>query len=235
MPPRRPAVVFSTACLLGGNQSRSHLVGNGHTLSTANICACLRIFCAASAGPAAAFCPGGDSSPQGLRQGTSPIPCPENMTSPQGSVSQSQCVCKPGFGGATCQRCTEGTFSAGGDREECTACGPGATSMAGATSSDDCGCMPGMGGNDCTSCPRGFWSSSGVCKPCNAPRTSEVGAKGPEQCYCPPGTWGDDCAACSVGFFCPGKDAGMQPCDANRWSEPNAKAATECYCVAGMA
>lgn len=133
--------------------------------------------------PAGMWCPVSSPPQAGSRQDTSaPQPCPDNMTSPPGSFSESQCVCLAGYGGAQCTRCSEGSYSVGGTRGDCQSCPEGQTSMAGASSDTDCGCLPGLGGANCTQCPRGFYSANGACTACPLGFTSDVAATGLEQC-----------------------------------------------------
>lgn len=113
-----------------------------------------------------------------------------------------------GTGGPTCQRCQEGTWSAGGNLQPCQACGPGLTSQAGAPSAAYCGCYPGFGRDpnnpeSCAACSAGTWSAgppasvaNGLapsilpCTQCAAGRTGPQGATSPAHCYCAPGTCG---------------------------------------------
>ena len=107
-------------------------------------------------------------------------------------------MCKPGYGSTTgdctCHLCPIGTYSEGGNMEDCRPCPFGFTSAAGSNSSaqcvpadqpcpvgqiappgavsaDQCGCIPGYGGgatpkDACTICPVGTWAPGNNTQPC---------------------------------------------------------------------
>lgn len=72
-------------------------------------------------------------------------------------------ACAPGFGGATCLLCEQGTFSTGGTRAPCEPCGEGLTSKSGAPAPEYCRCPAGQGFLEeddtvCQVCPANTYS-----------------------------------------------------------------------------
>jgi len=93
------------------------------------------------------YCPAGSTS-------ETEFPCPENSISTVGAGNISDCLCLPGYTGATmCRICPEGTYKATAGPESCIPCGPGMYTPAGATSLSQCHCLPGYspieGGEGC--------------------------------------------------------------------------------------
>lgn len=138
-------------------------------------------------GPACQMCLAGSYCPGGAgpaSKGAAPAPivkCPDHMTSQPGSVSESSCVCMPGFGGQSCTKCEAGTYSEGGSRKDCLRCSPGQTSIEGAPSKDYCHCAIGES-NTCSACPASTWSEGGFCRACADGKTSDIGATSPNDC-----------------------------------------------------
>lgn len=66
--------------------------------------------------------------------------CPAAFTTQlDEATSADDCaVCAEGYGGATCERCSHGTYGVGGTSSPCTACPAGTTSARGARSSGEC-------------------------------------------------------------------------------------------------
>lgn len=99
------------------------------------------------------------------------------------------CVCKPGHGSVTgsapCKLCPAGTWSPGGNLEECTPCGFGFTSAEGSTSDQDCRPASQM-------CPIGQWASQNAVSAaeCRCYRGFGGGDKATDACsLCPAGTY----------------------------------------------
>eukprot|EP00775_Hariotina_reticulata_P007566 gene7566-biopygen9370 len=160
--------------------------------------------------------------------------CPPGMVIPGGGVTSSsieECQCKPGFGGPAvpqaspfCTLCPVGTFSPGGNREQCRPCPFGTTSAPGSDSSASCVASP-------TECP------PGQIAPPTAVSSSE--------CSCLPGfgwtgnTVTGSCQICPVGWY--GTGVGLQPClpcGFGSTSSEGSDAASDCYpvdqCPVGM-
>ena len=165
------------------------------------------------------------------------LSCPENSTSPPGSVSLAQCVCLPGYrgnaaSGLACAPCNPGVFCSGG---LIGLCPPNATAPPMSNSSASCVCKPGFyGTTNCTVCPSNSYCVGGKIYPCTANAVSSVQSIGPESCYCKAGYNGTGnalCQPCSPGFWC---WTGIpNACPMNWTSNGNAARVEDCFCMDG--
>jgi hypothetical protein len=163
------------------------------------------------------------------------MPCPTGTTAPAGSNGPEDCVTLAGWGydqaTGTAQKCEAGSWSAGGGRDECTACGEGLTTLTeladphGADSAADCHIAPGYGhqagSSDPEPCPKGWYGVGGPnapCTQCPPHSTTTVAANAVALV---------DCNACAAGFVTPSAD-GCTPAPANTYSEADAPAHTAC-------
>jgi hypothetical protein len=211
--------------------------------TTSSACVCLAGF----GGPTCAACLAGTFSTGGTS--TAPnAPCNRCGDSGTGfttdpataAPSDNACVCKPGFGGASCASCPANTFGTGGSTDPCLACPAGTVSTPNSQSVADCKtsicqagqqlssganntqvtcvCKPGFGSGSATTpciiCPAGTFSPGGSydgCLPCGFGLTSAEGT-----------TTRDDCVPSK--FSCP---VGMG-------AAPGAVSADECACLPGF-
>ena len=123
------------------------------------------------------------------------LPDPRQKPQPQKCTVP---ICKPGYGGLSCDVCTYSFYSPGGTLADpvraCRPCPPGAVTFAkGATSAADCvtsntTCPEGYALIDasCTPCGTGAWSIGGyatTCKLCpDGQTTRDVASPGPGSC-----------------------------------------------------
>ena len=147
--------------------------------------------------------------------------CPVTKTSPIGSTSPLQCVCRPGYTSPPpCMLCP--------DDAECIACPPGTYKNA-------------TGAAACTPCAAGAYSAvsgrSSVCDPCTANSNSPASGTR-DQCPCNAGAEPSDdgatCALCSAGSY--KIPTGADPCTACTAGGHIATAgatANVCQCNAG--
>ena len=170
----------------------------------------------------------------------SPLTCPENATSPEGSTTIKQCVCKPGYqgdaaAGTPCSPCPPNTFCSGGLINLCSA---NALAPAMSDSVDDCACVPGFYGNpsSCQQCPANSFCPGGLtASKCTNNAVSPVQSTSGDACYCDPGYVGTrnaPCTLCTPGSWC---WTGIpNTCPANSLTPPGASRASECSCVDGF-
>ena len=169
-----------------------------------------------------------------------PLTCPENGTSPEGSTSIKQCVCKPGYqgdaaAGTPCTPCPSNTFCSGGIINLCSA---NALAPAMSDSADDCACVPGFYGNPsaCQQCPANSFCPGGLnASKCTSNAVSPAQSTSGDACYCDPGYIGirnTPCALCTPGSWC--WTGVANSCPANSLTPPGASRASECSCVDGF-
>jgi hypothetical protein len=135
-------------------------------------------------------------------------------------------VCPPGSGGSSCNNCTAGSYSPGGNSTVptpgCQSCETGLTlnNKVGATSIEDCveNCPSGTGGVNCTTCLKKTYSLGGPgaeCSACSVNWTT-VSTGGNSCSVCEAGYGGGSCGICALGTFSTGGSiAGCTACVAN--------------------
>ena len=202
-------------------QCNAGFVGNGSMATTSPCAYCWAGF----------YCPGGNSNTS--------YTCPSNSTSPPGSSSILQCMCRPGFfgnNGTNCTLCTPNSYCASGKLSNCSA---NSQSTAGSAVLSSCTCNPGfygpVGGN-CTQCPTNSYCTGGsnisgcVTNAVTAgPQTISAGL-----CFCDRGYSGINnsaCVSCVAGTWC---WTGIpNNCPPNTNSAPRSSYNTNCTCNAG--
>ena len=154
--------------------------------------------------------------------------CPPNTSSAEGSRSQRDCVCKPGFvtespsayDSHSCTGCSAGTFSGTFNSSTCHACVPGKFSNFAASICTDCpigSVAVEAGMSACVPCPPNTWQDmdaggylSTPCSLCPANSGHDLsGVSDVFECNCaagmyksPNGTRRFVCTTCEPGFKC---------------------------------
>ena len=136
------------------------------------------------------------------------VECPSNSESPQGSVQDTDCVCKEGYygeNGGTCFKCGPNQFCQGGNNYTCP------DNTASSSGAGVCICEDGFtgpAGGPCNVCPAGFFCAAGSSDPCPSLTTSLPGSKSIEDCACEQGFYsqttiasGGECRQCEVMSF----------------------------------
>ena len=202
-------------------QCNAGFVGNGSMATTSPCAYCWAGF----------YCPGGNSNTS--------YTCPANSTSPPGSSSILQCMCRPGFfgnNGTNCTLCTPNSYCASGLLSNCSA---NSQSTAGSVVLSSCTCNPGFygpAGGNCTQCPTNSYCTGGsnisgcVTNAVTAgPQTISSGL-----CFCDRGYSGINnsaCVSCAAGTWC---WTGIpNNCPSNTNSAPRSSYNTNCTCNAG--
>ena len=171
---------------------------------------------------------------------SSPLSCPENATSPEGSTSITQCVCKPGYqgdasAGTPCSPCPPGKFCSGGLIDLCAvnALAPPLSSRA-----EDCACVPGFYGSRlaCKQCPVNHFCSGGGLNAtkCTSNAFAPVQSTSKDACTCVAGyhgTGNTQCVLCPSGSWCWGGIANTCPVDSV--TAFGASSALDCSCKDG--
>ena len=153
--------------------------------------------------------------------------CVTGGTSPEGSTSQTDCVCDAGYYGdgiTRCKACTPGWFAETAGSAQCAACPAG--SYAAASGAIACASCPvgkyqnATGASDCKACPAHSNSTAGSaacacdasyygdgitsCQACVTGGTSPEGSTSQTDCVCDAGYYGDGityCNACAPGTY----------------------------------
>ena len=119
---------------------------------------------------------------------------------------QGKCICKPGYAGDKCEKCTEGFYLEGeGLLENCIDCGchqDGTTDgNQGCDALGQCSCNGVVTGKKCDQCKPGFYDFPD-CKDCECDRDGAVNSVCNDQgiCKCKEGIEGDRCSRCKPGF-----------------------------------
>lgn len=178
-------------------------------------------------------------TPAGTAEIAPPLSCPENATSPEGSTSLRQCVCKPGYqgdaaAGTPCAPCPPNTFCSGGLLGLCAA---NALAPPMSDSPDDCACVPGFYGDPaaCQRCPANSFCPGGLSAVrCTANAVSPEQSTSGAACYCSPGYVGTanaPCTLCPPGSWC--WTGVANACPAHSTTPAGASRASECGCVDG--
>ena len=169
------------------------------------------------------------------------------------SISQTQCLCLPGFLGATghttCQSCPQNSWkSTIANTVACTACsGYTSTVSTGASSITSCQCSPGFEflSTSCVSCNLGFFkndTSNSTCKSCPSySNTTAIRSTEQSNCTCNPGAFrnasaGSGCSPCTFGFYkaARGDEATCQSCPPRSTTlVQSAVSKNDCLCEPG--
>ncbi|KAI3364158.1 hypothetical protein L3Q82_010974 [Scortum barcoo] len=148
-----------------------------------------------------------------------------------------QCLrCRQGYGGPTCDSCTEGYYGDAITAKNCQSCQchtNGSISDVCHKETGQCQCRRNVVGRQCDECmpqTHGL-TTGGVCVPCHC---NSFGSKSFDcnengQCRCQPGVTGPKCDRCSQGFF-NFQEGGCTPCQCSHVGN-NCDASTgQCIC-----
>ncbi|XP_044604120.2 laminin subunit alpha-5 [Equus asinus] len=157
-------------------------------------------------------------------------PCPLSVPSNNFAVGcilrggRTQCLCKPGYAGASCERCAPGFFGnplvLGSSCQPCDCSGNGDPNML----FSDCdpltgtcrSCLRHTTGPRCESCAPGFYGNAllpGNCTRCDcSPCGTEACDPQSGQCLCKAGVTGPSCDHCQEGHFGFEGCRGCRPC-----------------------
>ena len=182
------------------------------------------------------------------------LPCGQNKTSVQGSGSEFNCICDPGFeytkraNRYDCSECGTGKFAAESNTSSCALCAAG--KFNGDTAQTVCvQCADGRysdfeGASSCLSCQEGFYQDLGLsdvkAQPCQAcPDNSfhnVLESVSVNDCTCNAGFYDNfdesgkflGCNVCEPGSYCPGQGA-IHLCPKNHFSVAGAAICTQCH------
>ncbi|XP_062949056.1 laminin subunit alpha-5 [Cynocephalus volans] len=160
------------------------------------------------------------------------ISCPCPLAVPSNNFAEgcilrggrTQCLCKPGYAGASCERCAPGFFGnplvLGSSCQPCDCSGNGDPNML----FSDCdpltgacrGCLRHTTGPRCESCAPGFYGNAllpGNCTRCDcSPCGTEACDPHSGRCLCKAGVAGRRCDSCQEGHFGFDGCGGCRPC-----------------------
>ncbi|KAM7125584.1 laminin subunit alpha-5 [Molossus nigricans] len=182
-------------------------------------------------------------------------PCPVSVPSNNFAVGcvfpggRTQCLCKPGYAGASCERCAPGFFGnpmvLGSSCQPCDCSGNGDPNML----FSDCdpltgacrSCLRHTAGPHCETCAPGFYGNAllpGNCTRCDcSPCGTEACDPHSGRCLCKAGVTGPRCDRCQEGHFGFEGCMGCRPCacgPASKGSECHPQSG-QCYCQPGAA
>ncbi|XP_029318611.1 laminin subunit alpha-2 isoform X2 [Cottoperca gobio] len=159
-------------------------------------------------------------------QSCEPCDCHDNLDlSIPGSCDPitGQClICRQGYGGASCDSCSDGYYGDAVTAQDCQAChchNNGSESEVCNKDTGRCPCKKNVVGRQCDECipqTHGI-NTRGACVPCHC---NSFGSKSFDcdeagQCRCQPGVAGPKCDRCSRGFFL-FQEGGCTPCQCSR-------------------
>ncbi|XP_021110870.1 laminin subunit alpha-5 isoform X2 [Heterocephalus glaber] len=158
-----------------------------------------------------------------------------------------QCLCRPGYTGASCERCAPGFFGnplvLGSSCQPCDCSGNGDPNMI----FSDCdpltgacrGCLRHTTGPHCESCAPGFYGNAllpGNCTPCDcSPCGAEACDPRSGRCLCKAGVTGPRCDRCQEGHFGFERCQGCRPCACGPAAEGSKchSQSGQCHCRPG--
>ncbi|KAM5305915.1 laminin subunit alpha-5 [Glossophaga mutica] len=181
-------------------------------------------------------------------------PCPVSVPSNNFAVGcvfaggRAQCLCKPGYAGASCERCAPGFFGnplvLGSSCQPCNCSGNGDPNLL----FNDCDpltgacrtCLHRTAGPHCETCAPGFYGNAllpGNCTRCDcSPCGTEACDPHSGQCLCKAGVTGPHCDRCQEGHFGFEGCGGCRPCacgPASEGSECHPQSG-QCHCPPGV-
>ncbi|XP_039092940.1 laminin subunit alpha-5 isoform X4 [Hyaena hyaena] len=181
-------------------------------------------------------------------------PCPLAVPSNNFAVGcvlrggRTQCLCKPGYAGPSCERCAPGFFGnpmvLGSSCQPCDCSGNGDPNLL----FSDCdpltgacrSCLRHTAGPRCESCAPGFYGNAlvpGNCTRCDcSPCGTETCDPHSGHCVCKPGVTGPLCDRCQEGYFGFQSCGGCRPCacgPAAEGSECHPQSG-QCHCQPGV-
>ncbi|XP_004644257.1 laminin subunit alpha-5, partial [Octodon degus] len=160
------------------------------------------------------------------------VSCPCPLAAPSNNFAEgcvlrggrTQCLCRPGYAGASCERCAPGFFGnplvLGSSCQPCDCSGNSDPNMI----FSDCdpltgacrGCLRHTTGPHCESCAPGFYGNAllpGNCTPCDcSPCGTEACDPQSGHCLCKAGVTGQQCDRCQEGHFGFEGCQGCRPC-----------------------
>ncbi|XP_054836339.1 laminin subunit alpha-5 [Eublepharis macularius] len=158
-------------------------------------------------------------------------PCPLSVASNNFAIgcihkgSTTQCLCKPGYAGVSCERCAPGYYGnplvIGSTCQPCNCNGNTDPNML----FSDCnsldgsctGCMHHTAGRLCELCAPGYYGDAVLAKNCTECRCMSCGTESCDprtgQCLCKHGVTGQHCDRCQEGHYGYETCAGCQRCD----------------------
>lgn len=157
-------------------------------------------------------------------------PCPLQLASnnfAMGCVERgdtTQCLCKPGYAGANCERCAPGYYGnpmvIGSSCKPCRCNGNTDSNMLFSecdTLTGVCmGCMHNTAGPHCEQCAPGYFGDAVVKKDCKKCNCSPCGTESCDHrtgvCHCKPGVTGPRCDRCEDGYYGYDSCTGCQHC-----------------------
>ncbi|XP_066443017.1 laminin subunit alpha-5 [Eleutherodactylus coqui] len=181
-------------------------------------------------------------------------PCPLSVPSNNFAIgcaqrgSSTQCLCKPGYAGAKCERCAPGYY--GNPMVIGSSCLP--CNCNGNTDSNmlfsEChplfgtcsGCMFNTAGPHCEVCAPGFYGDAIIAKNCTSCNCSPCGTDTCEprtgRCQCKAGVMGPTCNRCEEGYFGFDGCSGCQRCSCGGGSTSSTcdPQTGQCHCLPGV-
>uniref|UniRef100_F7GGL1 Laminin subunit alpha-5 n=1 Tax=Monodelphis domestica TaxID=13616 RepID=F7GGL1_MONDO len=158
-------------------------------------------------------------------------PCPLSVPSNNFAVGCvhkggiTQCLCQPGYAGASCQRCAPGYYGnplvIGSSCQPCDCSGNGDPNMlfshCDPLTGACLGCMYNTAGPHCESCAPGYYGNAllpGNCTKCDcSPCGTEACDARSGRCLCKAGVTGPRCDRCQDGYYGFDGCGGCQPCN----------------------
>ncbi|KAG8447132.1 hypothetical protein GDO86_014548 [Hymenochirus boettgeri] len=181
-------------------------------------------------------------------------PCPLSVSSNNFAVGciqrgfTYQCLCKPGYAGANCERCAPGFYGnpmvIGSSCKPCVCNGNTDSNML----FSDCdplfgtcsSCMFNTAGPHCDVCAAGFYGDAMAARNCTKCDCSPCGTESCDsrtgRCLCKPGVMGRHCDRCKEGYYGYSACSGCQRCSCASGSTSSAcdPVSGQCLCLPGV-
>ncbi|XP_073463613.1 laminin subunit alpha-5 isoform X3 [Aquarana catesbeiana] len=181
-------------------------------------------------------------------------PCPLSVPSNNFAIgcvqrgSATQCLCKPGYAGARCERCSPGFYGnplvIGSTCLPCNCNGNSDSNML----FSECdplfgtctGCMFNTAGHHCEVCAPGFYGDAIVAKNCTRCSCSTCGTEMCDprtgRCHCKHGVTGSLCDRCEEGYYGYSSCSGCQRCSCGSGSTSSScdPRTGQCLCLPGV-
>ncbi|XP_051832660.1 laminin subunit alpha-5 [Antechinus flavipes] len=181
-------------------------------------------------------------------------PCPLSVPSNNFAVGcvhkggVTQCLCQPGYAGASCERCAPGYYGnplvIGSSCQPCDCSGNGDPNMlfshCDPLTGVCLGCMYHTAGPHCESCAPGYYGNALLPKNCTkcdcSPCGTEVCDARTGQCRCKAGVTGQRCDRCQDGHYGFDSCGGCRPCNCGLGAVGSSchSQSGQCHCRAGV-